>query len=72
MGGKEGEGKLFPVVPNEKIRSNGYKLKFRTFHLNIRKNLFTKERSSTMTGFSILVDTENLYLNLNGVSIKLL
>lgn len=60
MGGKEGGGKLFPVVPNEKIRSNGHKLKFRTFCLNIRKNLFTKEKSNTTTGFPIPVDTGDL------------
>lgn len=48
------------MVLNEKIRSNGHKFKFRRFHLNIRKNLFTIERSNTTRGFSILVDTENL------------
>lgn len=31
----------FSVVPSARIRSNGHKLKYRKFHLNIRKSLFT-------------------------------
>lgn len=39
MGSSEEEGaRLFSVVPNEGITGNGHKLKYRKFHLNIKKN----------------------------------
>ena len=40
-GGCQGYGtKLFSVVPSDRIRGNGHKLKHRKFQLNMRKNFF--------------------------------
>jgi len=41
-GGCQEDGvKLFPVVPSDRTRGDGHKLKHRKFYLNLRKNLFT-------------------------------
>ena len=40
-GCKEDRGKLFSGMLSDRTRNNGHKLKYRKFHLNIKKHFFT-------------------------------
>lgn len=52
MGGsKEHRAKLFTVVPSDRMRGSRHKLKYRKFHLSIRKTLFYCEGGRKLAQF---------------------
>lgn len=63
-GKKEIRAKFFSVELSERTKSNGHKLKYKKFHLNIRKRLFhwyctVEQILQRVCGVSILGDTQN-------------
>lgn len=44
--------RLFPLMPGDKMRANGHKMKHRMFHLNIRKQPFNSKDGQTLKLFS--------------------
>lgn len=61
--GREDKASTFSVVPNDRVRGNMHKMKYKKFHLNPRKKIFCCKDNHTLEevapsscGVSILKD----------------
>ena len=53
---------MFLVVPSDRTRSNGHKLKHRRIHLSIRKHFFTVQVTKHLTGCREAVESPSVVI----------
>jgi len=59
VGCQEDRVRLFSVVPGDRTKGNGHKLKHRKFRVNMRKNFFPLRVTEGGCGVSFSVDTQD-------------